>query len=258
MKSAFYRGHVRHSRFEPTAHSFRFPLCMAYLDLDELDQTFGPRWLWSYDRRNLASFRRADYFGETHRPLKECIQEAVHKHTGARPSGPVRLLTHPRYWGVRMNPISLYYCFAENGRDLEAVVGEVTNTPWDERHVYVLSAEGASPGEQVVTQTPKTFHVSPFMGMDLDYAWNLSLPEDSLSLEIANLKRDGSRLFDVELTLDRFEWTPRQCRRALWQYPFQTGQVAFGIYWQALKLFWKGAPFHSHPGQFEGSLEENT
>ncbi len=258
MQSAFYRGHVRHSRFQPVEHSFRFPLCMAYLDLDEVHEAFGPRWLWSYNRANLASLRRSDYFGPPERPLKECIQEAVHEHTGRHPGGPVRLLTHPRYWGVRMNPISLYYCFAENGVDLEAVVGEVTNTPWDERHVYILSAGGASPGEAVATRTPKSFHVSPFMGMELDYDWNLSCPDSSLSLEIANLDRAGSRLFDVELTLQRTEWTPRQCRRALWQYPFQTGQVAFGIYFQALKLFLKRAPFHSHPGSLDDSMEENT
>ena len=258
MKSAFYRGSVRHSRFQPVEHSFRFPLCMAYFDLDEVQEALGPRWLWSYNRANLASFRRKDYFGPPDRPLKECIQEAVHAQTGTRPDGPVRLLTHPRYWGVRMNPISLYYCFAKNGVDLDAVVGEVTNTPWDERHIYILSAPGTSPGRSIVSRTPKSFHVSPFMGMELDYAWNLSYPESSLSLEIANLDRKGERLFDVELNLERTEWTPRHCRRALWQYPFQTAQVALGIYFQALKLFMKKAPFHSHPGSLNDSLEENT
>lgn len=258
MESAFYQGHVTHSRLQPISHSFRFPLCMAYLDLDELTEAFAPLWMWSEDRPNLACFRRSDYPGDPDQPLKDCIRETVKKSIGQKPEGPIRILTHPRYWGVRMNPISLYYCFAADGRHLEAVVGEVTNTPWGQRHTYVIPMEPSSGSGDRLCMTPKSFHVSPFMGMELDYAWQLSTPDSSLSVGIANLNRDGSRLFDVELTLERLEWTPQNCRRALWQYPFQTGQVAFGIYWQALKLFVKGAPFHSHPGGLDHSLEKKT
>ena len=258
MESALYEGRVTHSRFQPVAHSFRFPLCMAYLDLDELTDALAPLWMWSEERPNLACFRRSDYLGDPDQPLQDCIRETVKKKTGQKPEGPIRILTHPRYWGVRMNPISLYYCFAGDGRHLEAVVAEVTNTPWDERHTYVISTEPSSGSGDSSSVTPKSFHVSPFMGMELDYAWQLPTPDADLFLKIANLKPDGSCLFDVELTLKRLEWTPENCRRALWQYPFQTGQVAFGIYWQALKLFLKRAPFHSHPNRLDRSLEENT
>ena len=143
MHSALYEGWVRHRRHRPVAHEFRFPLCMVYLDLDELPELFRDSWLWSAERPALAWFRRADHLGPPDAPLAQCVRDRVAAITGRRPAGPVRLLTHLRYAGFAMNPVSFYYCFDAGGERLEAVLAEVTNTPWRERHP-ILAAPGVA------------------------------------------------------------------------------------------------------------------
>ena len=89
--------------------------------------------------------------------------------TGARPQGPIRLLTQLRSFGHCFNPVSFYYCFDAGGERVQAVVAEVTNTPWGERHAYVI--ETAQPRHVAVLagELDKALHVSPFMGMDHRY-----------------------------------------------------------------------------------------
>ena len=129
LVSAVYEGTVLHRRHAPHAHAFRYRMAQLYLDLDELERVFARRWLWSIERRNLAQFRRADYLGPTDLPLAEAVRARVEAATGARPQGPIRLLTHLRYAGVIFNPVSFYYCFGADGNTLEAILAEITNTP---------------------------------------------------------------------------------------------------------------------------------
>lgn len=201
--SCLYEGEVRHRRFAPLRHEFRYRLFMLYVDLDELPHLFRGRWLWSTRRPNIAWFRRADYLGSNRRPLAECVRDLVAERLGRRPGGPVRLLTHFRYFGFAMNPISLYYCFDADDR-LDAVVAEVSNTPWNERHCYVLDA--CEHATTVRAQATKTLHVSPFLDMDYDYAFELTEPAASLRVRVANHRRSETSLrpvFDAELELER-------------------------------------------------------
>jgi len=147
LKSRLYTGHVRHRRHGPVPHSFRFPLMMLYLDLSELDIVFRRRWLWSAQRPNVAWFRRADYLDPEVPSLDEAVRRRVAKSTGKRPAGPIRVLTHIRTWGYCFNPITVYYCFRTDGRTLDAVVTEITNTPWGERHADVLPVVGSGRAE---------------------------------------------------------------------------------------------------------------
>ena len=140
MQSCLYNGWVRHRRFAPRAHAFRYRLFMAYLDLTELDHVFRGRWFWSTRRPALAWFRRADYLGNPSVPLDQAVRDAVERDTGMRPRGPIRLLTHLRYFGHGFNPVSFYYCFDPADTRVETIVAEITNTPWAERHAYVLPA----------------------------------------------------------------------------------------------------------------------
>jgi hypothetical protein len=121
---------------------------MLYLDLDELPRLFEGRWLWSVNRRNIAEFRRSDYLGDPTRPLKDCVLDEVEKATAERPRGAVRLLTHLRYFGHCFNPVSFYYCFDVEGAGerLHSIVAEITNTPWKERHRYVLALRDGEQG----------------------------------------------------------------------------------------------------------------
>ena len=246
-QSALYFGRVRHRRFQPRTHRFDYPLFLVLLDLAELDTVFEGRWFWSARRRNLAWFDRRDHLGDPASPLDTAVRDLVARETGQRPTGPIRLLTHLRYFGHCFNPISLYYCFDAAGESVEALVAEVNNTPWGERHCYVLTnREADSDGRAMRYRAKKRFHVSPFLGMDMEYAWQTTLPAARLTVHIDNI-RGGARVFDATLRLERREITGARLAWALARFPMMTAWVVGWIHWEALKLWLKGTPFHPHP-----------
>lgn len=245
--SALYVGVVRHARHRPRRHAFRYRLHLLYLDLDELHAVFRGRWFWSVGRRNLFAWHRADYFGDPAVPLREAVLARVEAELGRRPAGPVRMLSHLRCLGLAFNPVSFYYCFAADGTTLEAVLAEITNTPWGERHAYVVDARVGEDGV-AVARFAKRFHVSPFMRMAQDYVWRLDVPGRDLGIRMQNLQ-DGEPWFDAVLQLERRELGGWALAAAVLRRPFITGLVLLAIYWQALRLKLRGVPFHPHPGR---------
>jgi len=247
LHSAIYEGWVRHRRHAPHPHAFRYRICMIYLDLAEIDRVFAQRWLWSAGRRNIAQFRRSDYLGDPSVPLADAVRERVRAHTGVAPAGPIRLLTHLRYFGHCFNPVSFYYCYAADGVTLDSIVAEITNTPWNERHSYVLPL-ATSPQHAGVHAWAfrKAFHVSPFLPLDRDYAWRLTPPGQSLHVHM-DVLREGLREFDATLALDRREWNAANLARVLWRYPAMTLKVVAAIHWQALLLWLRRNPVYTHP-----------
>jgi DUF1365 family protein len=247
MHSALYTGRLNHRRFLPVAHAFRYRMTLAWLDLAELDSVFRGRWFWSGHRRALAWFRRADYLGDPAVPLDVAVRDRVERDTGRRPVGPVRLLTQLRTFGHCFNPVSFYYCYDADGRRVEAIVAEITNTPWNERHAYVLCPPGHLERDSTLrVRLAKEFHVSPFMPMDIGYDWRFTPPGKTLAVHMEN-RRAGQRLFSATLVLKREEISGMSLARALARQPFASLVVLGRIYWQAFRLFAKGAPFHAHP-----------
>jgi DUF1365 family protein len=250
MHSAVYTGRLRHRRVEPVPHAFSYGTTMLWLDLAELDDVFRGRWLWSVRRPAPARFRRSDYLGVEDRPLDVAVRERVAAETGCRPKGPIRLLTQLRMLGFSFNPVSFYYCYDAQDAHVEAIVAEITNTPWNERHAYVLRA---APRKPMHFGLSKAFHVSPFMPMDMTYDWRFSAPGDRLAVHMANL-RGGRLIFDATLVLRRREISGPRLAATLLRQPAAPLAVVGRIYWQALRLWAKRIPFHVHPAK--RALEE--
>ncbi len=250
MHSCLYVGRVRHRRLWPVCHQFTYRVFMVHLDLAELDEVFRSRWLWSTGRFNFAWFRRADHVGDPSEPLDETIRNLVASRTGHWPDGPITLLTNLRYLGYVMNPVSFYYCWNPPRTKVQTIVAQVHNTPWGERHCYVLdAADDQGHGGHHRHRFGKSFHVSPFMPMHHDYDWRFTDPGDRLAVHMENMDRnqDGRKVFDSTMSLAKRPITTGNLARVLLRHPFMTGKVIAAIYWQAFRLWLKRTPFHPHP-----------
>jgi DUF1365 family protein len=249
MESALYIGTLRHRRFRPVAHEFRYELFMAFLDIDRIPELMSRSMLSSYNRFNWASFCDRDHFGDPRRSLRERLMNDAAAHGVDLPSGQIFLLTHLRYLGYNFNPISLFYCFNGEGA-LAAALAEVNNTFGESRNYWLSPANQLRSGGSFRFRSPKTLHVSPFMGMNLDYDFVLTEPKESLVVHMATVDEEagaGNPLFDATLSLQHRAWTAGELRRRLLHHPWMTAKVIGGIHWQALRLYMKGVPVCTHP-----------
>ncbi len=241
--SCLYVGGIRHRRFDVREHAFRYRLTMAYLDLDELPTLLDGALV--AERPGLVRFRRRDYLGDPGLSLADAVRDAVQSQTGDRPTGPIRLLSQLRQWGLCFNPVSFYYCFDDGGTQVRHVLAEVTNTPWGERHSYVVSSREGGEGP-VRGDSDKRLHVSPFMSMDHTYHWHVGVPGERLEVHIEN-RRQGRIAFDATLAMRRRPLTAASLRGAALRDPAATLRILGLIYSQALRLKLKGVPIHGHP-----------
>jgi uncharacterized protein len=242
FESALYVGRVSHARLRGVRHAFGVGVFFVYLDLDEVDRVFEGRWLWSARRLAPLWFRRADYLGPADVPLAQAVRDAVERRTGHRPDGRIRLLTNLRCLGYAFNPVSFYYCFDRLGR-VAAVLAEITNTPWGERHHYVVRADERG---ELRASFDKQFHVSPFQPMAQRYEWTFAAPGDRLSVHMVN-HEGGEPVFSATLVAERRPWTGGNLARVLCRFPCMSLLVIAGIYWHAFRLWLKRAPFYDHP-----------
>ena len=248
MQSCIYEGTIRHRRFRPVPNIFQYRLFFMYLDLAELPRVFDAHPLWSSRRPNIAYFRRRDHFGDPQKPIDRAVRDLVAEKTGRPPEGPIRMLTHLRYFGYCFNPATFYYCYDRTKSSVETIIVEIRNTPWGEVHCYVLNREF---DEHPVKnwrrhRFAKDFHVSPFIDMNIDYDWRFREPDESIRVHMIDFE-NGQKLFDASLALNRREISSRALTDVLIKYPLMTAKVTTMIYWQALRLLRKKTPMFVHP-----------
>lgn len=245
MNSALYRGEVTHRRLRPREHRLRYRVFWLLLDLSELDEIDDRLRFLSRNRFNLLSVHDRDHGDGSGADLRRHVEALLRAEGLDIGGGAVRLLTMPRVLGYVFNPISLYYCHDADGR-LTAMIYEVTST-FGERHAYVLPV--ASDAEGRVRQgARKALHVSPFMGMDMRYAFRGHAPTERIDLAIDGFDAEGL-LIHASLTGRRRALTDGAILAAVASMPFLTLKVTAAIHWEALKLWLKGTPLHPAPAK---------
>jgi len=254
MKSSLYFGEVRHHRRSPKKHDLSYKLFMPHLFLDELDEVFQGRWLWSVNRSNLSSFHRKDYHNPKVSSLEKAVRATMSEQTGQEVKGPISVLTHLRTFGHCFNPVTFYYAWDDEKSQPHALMAEITNTPWGERYVKAFRWDDSDSNRSNKSKHrfEKEFHVSPFIGMDVNYDWRFSPPGDELKVDMI-LREKDKVFFTAHLDLNRKPVGSGNLAWALLRFPFLTFKVSFGIYWNALLLRLKGCPFYPHPKTVSGS-----
>jgi DUF1365 family protein len=259
----------------PSAHEFRFPLFLFLLEHEDS----GSDGATSESIRALGGsiwpairFNRSDYLdGNRSIPLGDAIRHLVEARTGHAPNGRVLTLTQLRANGYVFNPITVHYCLAaesesDGAERIDVVVLEVTNTPWKERHWYVIDARTGAVADhdqsvsvavtdergRVRSEFAKALHVSPFLQMESTYRFTAVPPDDRLWFRLESIEsHDGEdvKVFDADLSLKRLPLTAQSLRAQVLRHPFQTFRVWLGIHLNAVRLALKRVPFVRHPNR---------
>ena len=244
MNSSLYFGKVTHHRRAPKVHHLNYKVYMAHLFLDELKDVFNGRLFWSVNSSNISSFKRADY----HRPeidsLDEAVRATLQNHLGQDLPGRISILTHLRTFGYCFNPVTFYYLWDKEDKP-KAVLTEITNTPWGERYAksFLWNDSDTAKTKHAFR---KEFHVSPFIGMDINYDWYFHPPAEQLKVDMF-LKQKDELFFSAHLQLKQKPFSTFNLSWALLRFPWITLQITWAIYWNAFLLWIKGCPFYSHP-----------
>jgi len=257
LESAIYKGFVRHRRFSPVHHQFDNKIFMLLLKVEEIPQILESFWQIGSRKFSWARFRREDYIGQTDEPVDQAVKTKIAQKLSVDPLtivGDVYMLVHLRYLGFYFSPLNLYYL--KCGGEFKYMLAEVSNTPWHEKHYYLVDLENIHPQH-------KEFHVSPFNPMTQNYTWRIIPPESDqekclVHLKVSNRETENVSVFDATLSLNKCPLNQTALTRVLLKTPTQTLTIALGIYWQAFKLFLKKAPFYSHPKKNKTNTKEGT
>ena len=236
-----YVGHTSHVRFKPQPHKFRYGVFQLLIDLDRLDEAFAGLRTLSLRRFGLFSFDARDHGARDGQPLRAWVEAQLAAGKVKASAAQIRLLCFPRILGFVFNPLSIFFINDAKGR-LEAVIYEVNNT-FGQTHAYVMPATGDGDQRQ---EADKAFYVSPFYGVEGGYRFRLSPPAKTFDLVICK-QVAGETDFVATLNAERRPLTDGALMRLFFAMPLMTLGVVAAIHWQALRLWFKGASFHSRP-----------
>lgn len=233
-----------HHRPGSPRYRFFYRVFYLLLDLDAIDAACGASRLLSRNRFNLLSFYDRDHGAHDGSRLRQWAETLLAEEGLDGTGGRIRLLSMPRVLGYGFNPISLYYCDDAAGQALATIV-EVHNT-FGEHHVYVLRAEGGS-GQAQARDKPKRFHVSPFFDRSGYYRFHVLAPRERMGLGVRLYDDQDQLKIATTLNGERHALSTATIARAAVAVPFMSFKVITAVYWQALKIWLRGAVFHGKP-----------
>ena len=240
-----YEGYIRHRRFTPFKNFFKYPIFMVYFDISKIEQLFKKKSIiFNINKPSIVSFYRTDYHKSNIKCLDKAVRDTLKNKYKFIAKGPIRILTHLRYFGYCFNPVSFYYCFDKEDKQVESVMAEVTNTPWNERYTYFISDFDSK--NNLKSTMEKKFHVSPFWDMEHIYDWVFTIPNQKIAVNMKNYK-NNTKVFDATLKLIRKKLSLKNLLVQIMKFPFITIKVFLRIHWQAFRLWLKGATFYTHP-----------
>ncbi|AWB65410.1 DUF1365 domain-containing protein [Saccharobesus litoralis] len=246
--SGIYVGQVRHRRFSPTFHGFNYKLYMMGLDIDELENTLAQSGLLGTSWYNPIRFKQNDYVKGDLADLKARIANKVNELGGDYANWQhkkIFMLAQLRCLGLFFSPVNFYFCFNDDtNSNCLYMLAEVSNTPWNEKHYYLVDLHN-------ISDTQKAFHVSPFMPMDMRYRWKIKPPRNKALVHIENHQgqQHTNKVFDATMALSKKPINANNLFKTWLSLPAMTLKICLAIYWQALKLFIKRIPFVAHPSR---------
>ncbi len=244
--AVLYAGDVMHARMKPVAHRFQYRVFSLLLDIDRMEEAERTSPLFSIGRFNILSFEPKDHGRRDGSPLRPAIEAMLAAAGHPEPPRRILLLCYPRVLGYVFNPLSVYFCYGAD-EQLTAVVYEVRNT-FGGIHPYVAPVRDGETGPEGVRQRrAKDFHVSPFLDMAQTYHFRLLPPGEAVRVRILETDAGGPTLAATFVGRARRFSTAAilaECGRV----PLMTLKVIAAIHFEALRLWWKGAPLHAAPG----------
>jgi hypothetical protein len=216
------------------------------LDVTDVENKTISKGLFGFSWYKPLRFIEKDYLRGEPFSLSKRIADKVKSLQGHTDIHRIVMLVQVRCFGIYFSPANFYFCYDKNDNCTQ-MLAEVSNTPWNERHYYLINLSNAN--EDKVTK--KVFQVSPFMDLDMSYFWHIKPPtqvDDRLLIKIENKREyqkkcSNEKLFDATLVMNKLPFTKQVLRRVWCQLPIMTIKIIASIYWQALKIFVKRIPF---------------
>ena len=244
-----YTGKVYHQRYFPKQHSFSYKLFMLALDVEQMNKQQGATGVFGFSRFKPLWFNAKDYLtpdigsknlhhGEPN-SLTDRITDKVQQLGGSEDISRITMLAQVRCFGIYFSPANFYFCYNYNN-ECEQMLVEVSNTPWHERHYYLVDVR-----QKYICE--KEFQVSPFLDLNMRYHWHVIPPEknNTLHIDIENYKTHGDmkKVFAAGLAMQAKPLTAKNIFKTWCSLPVMTMKIVASIYWQAVKLFIRRIPF---------------